>query len=155
MQFAVPMIWRKQQNHRNDCYFCLTNIAGFSAKNKHKIVYPDCKSISKPISHDDSHPVPVTPNQSVKDKVHADNVEVSLMDNVLNATDNVSVDDSDHSSAGGKSTSNDSDYIPEDDSDAPHRINQHELNDLVRDLGLNKEKSELLASRMRQWKTFH
>ena len=30
-------------------------------------------------------------------------------------------------------------------------IEQEELNDLVRDLGLSKEKSELLGSRFQQW----
>lgn len=129
MPFAVPMIWRKQRNHRNDCYFCLTNIAGFSAKNKHKIVYPDCKSVSKPILHSDAYPVPLTPNEAVKEK--AQTVSLKSVEDV--------------------SALKDPDYIPEDDPDDPHRLDQRELNDLVRDLGLNKQKSELLASRMLQW----
>lgn len=131
MPFAVPMIWRKQKNHRNDCYFCTTNIAGFSAKNKHTIIYPDCKSISKPILHDDSHPVPVTPNQAVKEK--AQRVDVKSLP----------VEDD--------PTSKDPDYIPDDDPHDTHKLDQSELSDLVRDLGLNKQKSELCASRMLQW----
>lgn len=131
MPFAAPMIWRKQQNHRNDCYFCTTNIAGFSSKNKNKIIYPDCKSISKPILHDDSHPVPVTPNQAVKEK--AQRVDVKSLP----------VEDD--------STSKDPDYIPDDDPHDTHKLDQSELNDLVRDLGLNKQKSELCSSRMLQW----
>lgn len=50
-----------------------------------------------------------------------------------------------------KAQSKDPDYIPEDGPNDPHLIDQEELNDLVRDLGLTKEKSELLASRMLQW----
>ena len=33
----------------------------------------------------------------------------------------------------------------------PHLLSQLELNDLVRDLGLTKEKSELLGSRLKEW----
>ena len=33
----------------------------------------------------------------------------------------------------------------------PHLLDQRDLNDLVRDLGLTKKKSELLASRLKQW----
>ena len=53
MPFAVPMIWREQSNHVNDCHFCLTNISGFSTKSKHKIVYPDVRSAIKPVAHND------------------------------------------------------------------------------------------------------
>ena len=37
------------------------------------------------------------------------------------------------------------------ESTLPHLINQCELNDLVRDLKLTKEQSELLGSRLKQW----
>ena len=33
----------------------------------------------------------------------------------------------------------------------PHILDQSDLNDLVRDLGLTKKKSKLLASRLKQW----
>lgn len=36
----------------------------------------------------------------------------------------------------------------------PHLINQCELNDLVKDLGLSKEKAELLGSRLQEWNLF-
>lgn len=45
--------------------------------------------------------------------------------------------------------SSDPDYKPKDQ---PHLLDQSELNDLIRDLGLDKERSELLASRMLQWR---
>lgn len=48
MPFGVPMKWGKPRNHRNDCYFCMTSVVGFSSKNKHKIKYPDCRSAVKP-----------------------------------------------------------------------------------------------------------
>ena len=46
MPFAVPMIWREQNDHISDCYFCMNNIAG-----KSKIAYPTCKSAPKPVPH--------------------------------------------------------------------------------------------------------
>ena len=39
----------------------------------------------------------------------------------------------------------------EEEHEFPILINQHMLNDLVRDLGLSKEKAELLSSRLKQW----
>lgn len=135
MAFAVPMIWKKPRNHRTDCYFCLTNVTGFSAKNKHKIVYPDCRSIDKPIMHGEKFPVPITPQQINIETAH------------YNSNESKS---SSSSEAFSESCSSSADpvYIPEDE---PHLLDQEELSDLIRDLGLTKEKSELLASRMRQW----
>ena len=62
MPFAVPMIWREQTDHATDCYFCLTNIKGFSRKNKSKIVYPNCNSALKPVPHGNDLPVPSPPS---------------------------------------------------------------------------------------------
>ena len=45
-----------------------------------------------------------------------------------------------------------SEYYPESDDDTkPHLLSQSDLNDLVRDLQLTKEQSELLGSRLQQW----
>lgn len=35
--------------------------------------------------------------------------------------------------------------------DKQHRLSQAELNDLIRDLDLSKEKAEILGSRLQQW----
>jgi hypothetical protein len=126
MPFAVPMVWREQKNHHSDCYFCMTKIAGFSKKNKHKIVYPNCESALKPVPHDEDNPVPVPP--------HAGADETDSSDE--NPEDDVTDDES---------------YDEDFEEGRPHLLSKDELDDLVRDLTLSKEKSELLASRLREW----
>jgi len=48
------------------------------------------------------------------------------------------------------SATRDADYLPSTDS-----INQGEINDLIRDLELPKNKAELLASRLQYWNLLH
>ncbi|KAI6658231.1 hypothetical protein LOD99_15500 [Oopsacas minuta] len=46
--------------------------------------------------------------------------------------------------------STDANYVPENELLGPQTFTQGELNDLVRDLDLSKDKAELLASRLKQ-----
>lgn len=123
MPFAIPMIWREPKDHLSDCYFCKVDVKGFSTKNKHKIVYPNLNSAMRPVPHNESLSIPIPPH---------DEIETS---------------DDDRDSH--KSTS-DENYEPYDHGSAPHTFSQAELNDLVRDLSLSKDKAELLASRMKE-----
>ena len=41
LAFGVPMVWREQVNHCDDCYFCLCKVSGYNKKNKKNIVYPN------------------------------------------------------------------------------------------------------------------
>ena len=127
MPFAVPMVWREQSDHVTDCYFCMTNIKGFSRKNKSKISYPVCRSAIKPVPHDPDLPVPQPPTEK---------------------EDTLSVGE-------GASTSTESeeeDLIESDPSfqheSSPLLINPERLNDLVRDVHLSKENAEV---RLQQW----
>ena len=58
-------------------------------------------------------------------------------------------------------SSTDSDENVDDDtyevctSNEPHLVSQTGLNDLVKDLNLSKQQSELLASRLQQWNLVH
>jgi hypothetical protein len=63
MPFAVPMVWRKQRNHLDDCCLCITNITGFSVQSKHTIDYPNIPSALTLVPHDDSMPVPEPPKK--------------------------------------------------------------------------------------------
>src|SRR5215470_1287932 len=132
LPFAVPMVWREPKNHVDDCYFCLTNISGFSKKNKFGIKYPDCESALKPVAHDESYPIPVPPPTEQC------------------STQSISGSDSEiDDSTVGRNEDHDL-YVPEGDA-TPHLLSQADLNDLVRDLDLSKEKAELLGSRFQQW----
>ena len=73
MHFAVAIVKREQSDHVTDCYFYMTNINGFTRKNKSKILYPHCKSTMKPVPHD--------PNQP---PLH---IKLGLMKNVVKAMD--------------------------------------------------------------------
>lgn len=66
MKFAVPMIWKEQQNHIDDCYFCLVNVSGVNRYKKRKLDYPDLRSAHRPLPHSDILPVPVPSEQKVE-----------------------------------------------------------------------------------------
>ena len=129
MPFAVPMVWHEQSDHVTDYYFCMTNINGFSRKNKFKISYPVCRSAIKPIPHDPDLPVPQPPTEK---------------------EDTLSVDE-----GASTSTESEEDLIESDPSfqheSAPLLINQERLNDLVRDLYLSKDNAKVLGSMLQQW----
>ena len=129
MPFAVPMIWREQTDHATDCYFCLTNIKGFSRKNKSKIVYPNCNSALKPVPHGNHLPVPSPPSPEKQQSEESS---------------------TEHETTGSEACES------EEDTEGcitkkPTLINQSMLNDLVRDLTLTKDKAEILGSRLKQW----
>ena len=65
------------------------------------------------------------------------------------AVDEVNAGESETSEQSSRSV--DVDPVYEGSSSLPHLISQTEMNDLVRDLGLSKTKSELLVSRLKGW----
>ena len=118
------MIWREQHDHVTDCYFCTFSIKGISDKNRKQIVYPSLLSAIRPVVHSLELPVLVPPTT------------ISSPDTNSNESSSDDVDTS---------------YEPSDASSAPHIRTTGELNDLVRDLQLTKNQSELLASRLQGW----
>ena len=126
MPFAIPMVWRESKNHIDDCYFCCVNVVGFSTKNKNTIVYPNLDSARRPIPHDDTLPIPVPPFEEPE-----------------------CVDDTNPDQSSDHDDDDDDEYLPEKNA-YPKRFNQQDLNDLIRDLSLPKDKAELLASRLKE-----
>lgn len=125
--FKTPMIWRDPVNHQTNCYICLTNIFGFSSRNKDKIVYATVDSVVLPVPRSNEDPIPVAPGG-----------EADIDDDKQ-----IEEEDSDDTA--------DPLYIPDAQYNKPHMLTQGDLNDLVRDLNLTKQMSELLSSRLNQW----
>ncbi|GFQ75771.1 uncharacterized protein TNCT_327621 [Trichonephila clavata] len=103
---------------------------GCLRKKKDRLKYPCIPSAIQPVPHsaDMSIPDPPIKYEIVKDCVEE---EEFIIPGVFH----------------------DSDFEAEDLNE-PHRLNQAELSDLVRDLDLSKQKAELLASRLQQWNLF-
>jgi hypothetical protein len=106
----------------------MTNISGYCKKNKSKIVNPDCQSALKPVVHDTDYPVPIPPSSVAMNNKESDTEDNANEAGVMEYM-----------------------YDPDSDIKKPHLISQVELDDLVRDLSLSKEKSELLGSRVKEW----
>lgn len=122
-KFGVPMVWREQKNHTDDCYFCMVDVSGYNSKNKKGISYPNLHSALRPVPHGEGIPVPIPP----------DSLQALC------------------------TTSSDSEFDEPDigsecefESSKPQLFEQNELDDLVRDLCLTKEKAELLGSRLKE-----
>ena len=65
MKFAVPIIWKEQENHVDDCYFCLAQVSwGIIWYKKREVDYPDLISAQRPLPHSDFSPVPISPEQN-------------------------------------------------------------------------------------------
>lgn len=129
LKFGVPMVWREQINHFDDCYFCMVNIIGTNRNNRHKLSYPDIPSARRPVPHSDIVPVP--PFR-----------ELPQLSDDETCMSNIALGDESEESGG-----SDSDFQSNSHSES---FDQKELSDLIRDLNLSKESSELLASRLKE-----
>jgi hypothetical protein len=117
MQFAIPMQWREQKNHYDDCYFCMVNVAGYNKKNKKEITYPNLLSAIRPVPHGPDLPV-----HSPPDNLSGESESSSLQSHTEEM------------------------YFEPHQYDGPiDKFTRSELNDLMRELQLTKEKSELLG----------
>jgi len=115
-----PAVWREPKNHHSDCYFCACHVTGYNNKNKRNIVYPTVES--------------VTPAKKGKiersEKTDSQPSEIKEID----------TDENKKNSDNKYSLSNEN----------PILFNQNDLNDLIRDLNLPKDSSELMASRLKE-----
>jgi len=104
---------------------------GMSMKKKSTLVYRNIPSAIRPVPHGDGHPVPEPPDNFAMYSDDEDSV-------------------SSNSEEQQPSASRDADYLPSIDF-SNHKTTEGELNDLIKDLELPKNKAELLASMLQQW----
>ncbi|KAI6651435.1 Aldose 1-epimerase-like [Oopsacas minuta] len=50
-KFGVPMLWREQRNHYDNCVFCMVDMKGFNRHKKRMWSYPDLDSARRPVLH--------------------------------------------------------------------------------------------------------
>lgn len=148
LKFEKPVRWLKPNLDHSDCYFCLSNILGASSKNKDHAKYPVVSCVILPIILD----------QNVNEKnleAMGTNESLSTLNNSGSASDsenenNTQSDmDIDEEESCAESDSSDDEFSSK--KKEPVLIDQETLNDLIRDLRLDKDRSELLASRLKEW----
>ena len=122
------MIWREQTNHANDCYFCMVKPGLFNAQTLKNISYPNIPSAIRPVAHSEEIPIPVPPERLPSES---------------------------RNSASSSDAFDDDEAFEPDALTAPQPLKQHELDDLVRDLGLSKESAQLLGSRLKERYLLH
>ena len=128
MPFAILMVWKETTDHASDCYFCLTNTTGVTAKSKHTAQYPNLPSALRSVPHSAELSVPKPPaNMTLSDSESSD-------EDVVHANNNM---DCDPTFAGASSSSE------------PNLLTQGDLNDIVHDLKRSKEQGELLGSKLK------
>ena len=130
IKFGVPMVWREQKNHVDDCYFCLVNVKGFNKKNKQHLQYSNIHSATRPIPHSDKVLVPIFTKLPDIDE-----------DPLRSSTSSTNSDDDDEEQDIAHEAWN---------ADRVSLYSQSELNDLIRDLNLPKQSAEVLASRLQK-----
>jgi hypothetical protein len=116
------MQWREHKNHYDDCYFCMVSVTGYNKKNKKGIKYPNLLSAIRPVPHGPDLPVPSPPDNL------SDESESSFL----------------------QSATGEMYFEPHQYDKSIDKFTESELNDLIRELQLTKEKSKLLGSRLRQ-----
>lgn len=108
-----------------DCYFCAVPLKGINWERRHDPKYYATASTStKPEPHSDSLRVPIHPSAQQTNTPSAQSTSTQQA-----SSENV--------------------YTPLNESDKIHLFSQDDLDDLVRDLYLSKQLSELLASRLK------
>lgn len=51
LKFGMPMIWRELQNHIDDCYFCLIDIASVNTKKRKSVNHQSLGTAIRHVPH--------------------------------------------------------------------------------------------------------
>lgn len=129
LKIQIPMQWRKPRWDHSNCYFCLSDVSGVRQKCKGNAIYANVDSVTPPIFS----------NQQLN----------FLQDE---AAGHERMDESNSSETDSPDDSSGDEYMDKRNSRPrqPNLYTQERLSDLVRDLGLDKDRAELLASRFKE-----
>jgi len=131
--FGIPMIWREQIDHVADLYFWMVNVKDFNKKNKQLLQYPNFNLALSPVQH------VVDASKSVFNCLPNREEDDTLRYSSTSTDDDMSVDSFSKSCC----------LLP------ASLFDQSEINDLIHDLHLPKQSSELLASRLQENHVLH
>jgi len=112
-------------DHLTDCYFCIIPPLRHGIKKTRTVNCPNISSAIRPVPHTEDFPFPVPPKQYILD---SDDKPTENQEKTLQT-----------------STSTDAVFTADLQFNEFHRITQEDLNDLIRDLDLPKNKAELLG----------
>ena len=157
LKFSTPTGWRQPQT-REDCYFCMTVVCGFTAKTKSKINYASVSSLTKPVlklhvnapDEEKMEESSIDGHESME--VDAQDVKESYLDE-----DDIGVDDIEEyedEETGSEQTEDsvsevnesDDEYVPFGKKRDQKPFNQKELSDFILDTGVSKDVGEFMAS---------
>lgn len=136
MRFGVPMVWSDPIEHKKDrCYFCVHhNVGGHTIKTSRSLVYRSVPPHAEmPRPHSDTVPFPTMPAQPSDPR---------SSDTNQRSASGVSGDQS-----GKPSRQPSGQLLP----NAPRRLTQENLNDLIGELGLPADGAALLGSHFKKW----
>ncbi|KAJ8876197.1 hypothetical protein PR048_024106 [Dryococelus australis] len=138
MLFEAPTSRRESKYRVTDCYFCMTNVQGFTNRksNKH-IVDPNLPSEIRPVLHSVNDPVPSKPvhKEIASRPVHKE-IASRPVHKEIDTVGEDSVGEGFPSSEGTDPTYHVKGTL------SPYLLTQTYLNDLVRDLDLSKQSQD-------------
>jgi len=148
VKFITPTIW-KEPIDEGDCYFCQNTFKGSNRKKKDSFTTFEVTSVKRPMDRSEKEmeddiisTISSTESLGISDS-DDDHEEVKENDNAVSDEDEFEESDDEVSN-------DDKDYTPYNVKDkAPKRISKKQLNDLVKYLGLPKDKAEYLTSFMK------
>lgn len=131
LRFTKPMMW-SAPSCRENCYFCMTEVKGFTTATKANITYANVSSVVRP------EKIAVVDETMATKPIHVDH---------SCEKDEMQVDEL--SEEEWENDDEDDDFLPAGEKRAPQTYNQKELNDLIRNLGLPKDGAEYLAAELK------
>lgn len=143
LKFVKPACW-KEPSCEEDCYICMTKVTGINRKNIKSLQYPEVPTLVKPVEKNTD-----IDDERASSIASMESMSISDNSNINEKKEEKEDEEEEEASDDGSASTRSEYYVTSDQDKAPKTINQEQMNDLVRDLGLPKDKAEFLASYMK------